>query len=99
MERLTERDKFGDLYVKEHDYISASKKLAEYEDTGLTPDQILQLKKECDELEKQNEEMQNCNIEYYNRAKDAEKENACLKRLLEPALREIERLDKLEIYE
>lgn len=32
MERLTERDSYGDVYVKQHDYITASKKLAEYED-------------------------------------------------------------------
>lgn len=38
MERLTERDEHGDIYVKEHDYISVGKKLAEYEDTGLTPE-------------------------------------------------------------
>lgn len=50
-------------------------------------------------LNKQNEEIQNCNIEYYNRAKYAERENKCLKELLERALREIERLDKLEICE
>lgn len=32
MERLTERDDYGDVYVKQHDYITASKKLCEYED-------------------------------------------------------------------
>lgn len=37
MERMTERYEHGDLYVKEHDYISDSKKLAEYEDTGMMP--------------------------------------------------------------
>mgnify|MGYP003401028003 CR=1 FL=1 len=31
-ERLTEYDSHGDLYVKNHDYISASYKLAHYED-------------------------------------------------------------------
>lgn len=46
MERLTERYEHGDLYVKEHDYISDSKKLAEYEDTGLTPEQIVKLQKQ-----------------------------------------------------
>ena len=46
MVRFTERDEHGDLYVKEHDYISASKKLAEYEDTGLTPEQIIQMERE-----------------------------------------------------
>ena len=32
MERLTERDSNGDVYVKQHDYVTASEKLAEYED-------------------------------------------------------------------
>lgn len=32
MERLTERDSQGDVYVKQHDYVTASKKLCEYED-------------------------------------------------------------------
>ena len=32
MERLTERDSYGDVYVKQHDYVTASEKLCEYED-------------------------------------------------------------------
>lgn len=40
MERLTERDEHGDIYVKNQDYISASRKLADYEDTGLEPEDI-----------------------------------------------------------
>lgn len=32
MERLTERDSCGDVYVKQHDYITASEKLCKYED-------------------------------------------------------------------
>lgn len=32
MERLTERDCNGDVYVKQHDYVAASERLAEYED-------------------------------------------------------------------
>lgn len=32
MDRLTERDSCGDVYVKQHDYITASEKLCEYED-------------------------------------------------------------------
>lgn len=32
MERLTERDSCGDVHVKQHDYVTASEKLAEYED-------------------------------------------------------------------
>ena len=31
-ERLTERDSYGDVYVKQHDYVTASEKLCEYED-------------------------------------------------------------------
>ncbi len=92
MERMTERYEHGDLYVKEHDYISDSKKLAEYEDTGLTPEQIIQMERENIKLNKQNEEIQNSNIEYYNRAKDAEnrckkieQQNARLKELLKAA--------------
>lgn len=32
MERYTEYDEYGEVYVKQHDYIGASKRLAEYED-------------------------------------------------------------------
>lgn len=32
MERLTERDSNGDVYVKHHDYVTAADKLGEYED-------------------------------------------------------------------
>ena len=32
MERLTERNSYGDVYVKRHNYVTASKKLYEYED-------------------------------------------------------------------
>lgn len=32
MQRLTERDSYGDVYVKQHDYVTAADKLAEYED-------------------------------------------------------------------
>jgi len=102
MVRFTERDEHGDLYVKEHDYISASKKLAEYEDTGLTPEQIIQMKRENIKLNKQNEEIQNSNIEYYNRAKDAEdrckkieQQNARLKELLKMAIGEIYKISEL----
>lgn len=47
MERLTERDancadpkEIYGVRVKNHDYISAANRLAAYEDTGLTPDEI-----------------------------------------------------------
>lgn len=43
MERLTERysdDILTGVLVKENDYITASHRLADYEDTGLSPDQI-----------------------------------------------------------
>lgn len=41
MERLTEHWGEGhlDIWVKDHDYVSAAHRLAEYEDTGLTPEQ------------------------------------------------------------
>lgn len=43
MERLTERmnDEINGVWVKEHDYISAAHRLADYEDTGLTPGEML----------------------------------------------------------
>lgn len=91
MERLTERDEHGDLYVKEHDYISASKKLAEYEDTGLTPDQILQLKKECDWYGIVGEVVR----EVENKLERIKNKNECLKKFLELALQEIERFYEL----
>lgn len=40
MERLTERWGEGDVWVKEHDYVSAAHRLAAYEDTGLTPELV-----------------------------------------------------------
>ena len=102
MVRFTERDEHGDLYVKEHDYISASKKLAEYEDTGLTPEQIIQMERENIKLNKQNEEIQNSKIKYYYRAKDAEdrcktteKQNKRLKELLKLAFEEIYKISEL----
>ena len=39
MERLTERWGEDDVWVKNHDYVSAAHRLAAYEDTGLTPEQ------------------------------------------------------------
>ena len=47
MERLTERlnDELNGIWVKDHDYISAAKKLAEYEDLELTPEQIKEIDK------------------------------------------------------
>ena len=51
MERLTERDEhcadpkeiYG-VYVKNHDYIAVANRLADYEDSGLTPEQVIGLK-------------------------------------------------------
>lgn len=40
MDRLTERWCEGDVWVKNHDYVSAAYRLAAYEDTGLTPEQV-----------------------------------------------------------
>ena len=46
MERLTERWGEGklDVWVKDHDYVSAAHRLAAYEDTGYTPEEIEKLK-------------------------------------------------------
>ena len=44
MQRLTERDSNGDVYVKQHDYVTAADKLAEYEDLD---EQRLLLKLPC----------------------------------------------------
>ena len=51
MERLTERytatekpDGESDVWVRDHDYTMAAERLAEYEDTGLTPEEIRELK-------------------------------------------------------
>ena len=43
MERLTERWGEDDVWVKEHDYVSAAHRLAAYEDTGYTPEEIAKL--------------------------------------------------------
>ena len=44
MERLTERWGEDDVWVKDHDYVSAAYRLAAYEETGLTPDQVVNAK-------------------------------------------------------
>lgn len=51
MERLTERDancadpkEIYGVRVKNHDYISAANRLADYEDTGITPQEVLSMK-------------------------------------------------------
>lgn len=46
MERITERvgDAFKGVWVKNHDYVEAARRLADYEDTGLSPEAITQLK-------------------------------------------------------
>ena len=53
MERLTERytvtgkpDGESDVWVHNHDYIATAERLADYEDTGLTPEQIMELKEQ-----------------------------------------------------
>ena len=43
MERLTERWGEGDVWVKNHDYISAAYRLAAYEDTERTPEEVTAL--------------------------------------------------------
>ena len=57
MERLTTRDAncadpkvlYG-VWVKNHDYISAANRLADYEDTGLTPEEVSTLVKDWSDL-------------------------------------------------
>ena len=51
MERLTEREEYCadpkeiyGVYVKGHDYIAAANRLADYEDSGLMPEQVIGLK-------------------------------------------------------
>ena len=45
MERLTEHWGEGhlDIWVKDHDYVSAAHRLAAYEDTGLAPEEIVKM--------------------------------------------------------
>lgn len=49
MERLTERWGESDVWVKNHDYVSASYRLAAYEDTGPEPEEVLP-KDKADEI-------------------------------------------------
>ena len=49
-ERLTEYDSHGDLYVKNHDYISASYKLARYEDLETEISNLLDGKVSLDDV-------------------------------------------------
>lgn len=46
MERLTERmnDEWHGIWLKDHDYIAAAHRLADYEDTGLAPEEIKRIK-------------------------------------------------------
>ena len=46
MERLTERWGEGDVWVKNNDYVSSAYRLADYEDTGLTPKEVASLQKD-----------------------------------------------------
>lgn len=52
MERLTEHWGEGhlDIWVKYHDYVSAAHRLAAYEDTGLTPEEVTALQKDWSTL-------------------------------------------------
>ena len=49
MERLTERYGEGDVWVKNHDYVSAAYRLAAYEDRGCAPEEVLP-KDKADEI-------------------------------------------------
>lgn len=44
MKRMTERWGEDDVWVKDHDYVSAAYRLAAYEDTGCEPEQIVKAK-------------------------------------------------------
>lgn len=57
MERLTERWGEGDVWVKNHDYVSAAYRLADYEDTGLTP-------QACAEAREAGKVLSNCDISF-----------------------------------
>lgn len=43
MERLTERWGEDDVWVKDHDYVTAAHRLADYEDTGREPEEVAAL--------------------------------------------------------
>lgn len=49
MERLTERWGEDDVWVKNHDYVSAAHRLAAYEDSGIEPEEVLP-KDKADEI-------------------------------------------------
>lgn len=57
MERLTERWGEGDVWVKDHDYVSAAYRLAAYEDTGLTPEA-------CAEAREAGKVLSSCDISF-----------------------------------
>lgn len=50
MERLTERWGEDDVWVKDHDYVSAAYRLAAYEDTVMTPEEVSALIKDWSDL-------------------------------------------------
>lgn len=52
MERLTERWGEDDVWVKNHDYVSAAYRLAAYEDTRLEPEEITAMQRTLDEYHK-----------------------------------------------
>ncbi len=52
MERLTERWGEDDVWVNDHDYVTAAHRLADYEDTGLTPEEVTTMQYTLDEYHK-----------------------------------------------
>lgn len=62
MERLTERmyDDLDGVWVKDHDYIAAARRLADYEDTGLTPKEVKLISNVLEDVG----ETYNCRWEY-----------------------------------
>jgi DNA-binding transcriptional MerR regulator len=88
MERLTEHSKedFDNIIYSGNDEIAIVKKLAKYEDTGLTPEEIKTLKEQLDisraevqrlskklaECQKSDADKERYTIELYSRARKAE---------------------------
>ena len=77
MERLTTRDAncadpkvlYG-VWVKNHDYISAANRLADYEDTGLTPEEIDMDHEAAEQLRQL---CRNCDLDRLEKLADADK--------------------------
>lgn len=88
MERLTTRDAncadpkvlYG-VWVKNHDYISAANRLADYEDTGLTPEEIDMDHEAAEQLRHL---CRNCDLDRLEELAEADKEGRLFLLPLEP---------------